>query len=574
MVRSMTSPRAPGAPRPGARMPAAPAAMPAQRAREGGSRARVLLMGRGRGSAAAQSPCVGAVFLASRRSGAAAGTGALRLAAAVALIAALLVLAVALPAGRAYAAGGSVALGVAVGTDAGGAASGAAGSVGLGVAVGVREDVPSDAGGPSGGTVSIGASVGYREAARQHAVSFDAGRGSFLDGGSVVERAVPEGGRPKAPADPERPGWRFVGWFGAGAPDASWDADGESVAPLGEAWDPAAPVTGDLALHAKWARLSGAGSVALGVEVAQRVEGPSAGDSGSVLLGAEVALRREGASGPNGTVPIGAEVAFREPAREVTVAFDAGKGSFADGSSLREAVTEANAPVAAPEGPKRPGWRFAGWHLAGASDPGWDAEGESAVPLGAEWDFSRGVAGDTRLHAKWELRLDVTVPVSVAFAVDASTGEAIGPDPGRYALKSRTVRDVEVESLSLECRLGELEAFFEGPAAGWQNALAATSLSLEGERAPSIELPFADGSSAGPTWRVAHPLTDAERAQWRVPAFAYGATSPDDAWQGADPSQRFALDVGLTIADGLEVKAGQPGAVPIAHLKVTVSARP
>ena len=62
--------------------------------------------------------------------------------------------------------------------------------------------------------------------------------------------------------------------------------------------------------------------------------------------------------------------------------------------------------------------------------------------------------------------------------------------------------------------------------------------------------------------------------QWRIPAFAYGATSPDGAWQGADPSQRLALDVGLSIAPGLEVRAGQPGAVPIARLEVTVSARP
>ena len=384
---------------------------------------------------------------------------------------------------------------------------------------------------------------------------------------------MPEGGHPKAPADPERPGWRFVGWFLAGAPDAGWDAGGESAVPLGDAWDPSRPVTGDMALHAKWARLSGAGSVPLGVEVAQRVEPPGAGDSGSVALGAEVALRREDASAPEGTVPIGAEVAFREASREVRVSFDAGKGVFSDGSPLRESAAEANAPVARPEDPKRAGWMFAGWHLPGVPDASWDAEGESALPLGPAWDFSRGVAGDVRLHARWELRLDVTVPVSVAFAVDASTGEAIGPDPGRYALKSRTVRDVEVDSLTLECRQGELEAFFEEPAAGWQAALSATTLSLEGERAPAIELPFADGSSAGPTWQVARPLSDVERAGWRVPAFSYGATAPEDAWQGADPSQRLALDVGLTIGDCLEVKAGQPGAVPIARLEVTVSAR-
>ncbi len=495
-----------------------------------------------------------------------------RVPAVLALLAALLALAV--PAGFAFADGGSVSLGVHVGAEAQGPALGGTGSVALGVEMGIRQEGAPDAAGPSGGTVSIGASVGYAEASRQHAVSFDAGRGAFPGDGSSVERAVPEGGRAKAPADPERPGWRFVGWFLAGAPDPSWDAGGESAVPLGEAWDPSRPVTDGVSLHARWARLSGAGSVPLGVEVAQRVEPPGAGDGGSVALGAEVALRREAPSAPEGTVPIGAEVAFREAAREVKVTFDAGRGAFSGGSSLRESAAEANAPVARPEDPKRAGWLFAGWHLPGAPDASWDAEGESAAPLGPAWDFSRGVAGDVALHARWELRLDVTVPVSVAFAVDASTGEAKGPDPGRYAIKSRTVRDVEVDSLALECRQAELEAFFEAPAAGWQAALAATTLSLEGERAPEIALPFADASSAGPAWQVSRPLSDAERAGWRVPAFAYGSTPPDGAWQGSDPSRRLPLDVGLTIGDGLEVRTGQAEAVPIAHLKVTVSARP
>jgi len=489
------------------------------------------------------------------------------------LAAALLALALAVPAASAHAVGGSVSLGAVIGAQAQEPAPGGEGSVGLGVEVGIRQEGSPDAAGPSGGTVSIGASVGYAEASRQHAVSFDAGRGAFPGGGVAAERIVPEGARAKAPSDPERPGWRFVGWFLAGAPDAGLDPDGESAVPLGEAWDPSLPVTSDVALHARWARLSGAGSVPLGVEVAQRVEPPGPGDAGSISLGAEVALRREAPSAPDGAVPIGVEVAFREPTREATVAFDAGRGAFSDGSSVVEATAETNAPVARPEDPRRAGWLFAGWHLPGAPDASWDAEGESAAPLGPAWDFSRGVAGDVRLHARWELRLDVTVPVSVAFAVDASTGEAIGPDPGRYAIKSRTVRDVEVDSLALGCRQPELEAFFEAPAAGWQAALAATSLSLEGERAPAIALPFADGSSAGPTWQVARPLSDAERAQWRVPAFSYGATPPDGAWQGSDPSQRLALDVGLSIGGGLEVKAGQPGAVPIARLEVTVSAR-
>ncbi len=320
------------------------------------------------------------------------------------------------------------------------------------------------------------------------------------------------------------------------------------------------------------------GSMDLGVMVGEQVTEAESGDVGSVELGVAVGLGvvpdESTGTDRGGSVALGVAVGYWTPAGESTVVFDAGKGSFDEGAAVAERTVATGVRIEppAPE-PKRPGWKFAGWHVAGAPSGSWDDDGASALPLGEAWDFTRPVTEDLELHVRWELRLDVTVPVAVGFAVDAGTGEATGPEAGRCALKSRTVRDVEVESLALECRQGELEAFFEAPASGWQAVLAATSLSLGGERAPAIELPFADGGSMGPTWQVTRPLTEAERMQWRVPAFSYGGLAPDDGWQGIDPCQRLALDVGLTVSDEFEVKVGQAGAVPIAHLKLTVSTK-
>lgn len=358
------------------------------------------------------------------------------------------------------------------------------------------------------------------------------------------------------------------------------------------------------------------GSVELGVEVGTIVEEPAAGDEGSVELGAVVGLGTE-ADGSvegdtGGTVELGAWVGYRSPDEVVegvaTVTFDAGKGAFGDGGSTLVATPAMGDAVAMPDpAPKRAGWKFGGWHVAGAPDESWDSEGESAVPLGAAWDFAQPVTGDATLHARWEMRLDVTVPVSVAFAIDPGTGEAHGPDADAYALKSRTVRPVEVAELALESQQEELEGFFrlegadgatvaasadggaaaEGARAGepdvgggapspgedpWREALAGTRLSLAPEGASSIELPFADDDASAPVWLVSHRLTDGERAAFRVVAFSYGAQPDEDPWQGGDPSVRLPLALGLKVSEKLGVRPDVEGTFPLARLKVTVAA--
>lgn len=355
------------------------------------------------------------------------------------------------------------------------------------------------------------------------------------------------------------------------------------------------------------AHAANGGSVELGVEIGTIVEEPAAGDEGSVELGAVVGLGAE-ADGSvegdaGGTVELGAWVGYRSPDEVIegvaTVTFDAGKGTFGDGGSTAVATPAMGDAFAPPEpAPKRAGWKFGGWHVAGIPDESWDSEGESAVPLGAAWSFAQPVTGDMTLHARWEIRLDVTVPVSVAFAIDPGTGEAHGPEAGAYALKSRTVRPVEVTELALESRQEELEGFFhlegadgvaaaEGARAGepdaggsvpspsedlWQGALAGTRLSLVPEGAGSIELPFADDDASAPVWLVSHRLTDDECAAFRMVAFSYGAQPDEDPWQGGDPSVRLPLALGLKVSEKLGVRPDVEGTFPLARLKVTVAA--
>ena len=236
-----------------------------------------------------------------------------------------------------------------------------------------------------------------------------------------------------------------------------------------------------------------------------------------------------------------------------------------------EVLTSVTVPwggmVTAFEDPKRAGYRFGGWHV--------DAEGG-----GDAWSFDEPVCEDLVLWARWDVRLDVTVPVAVGFAIDADTGAATGPDAGRYALKSRTVAPVEVNQLAVESVQDELDGFFElregagGGADAWQGALGSTELSVAAEGARAIRLPFAGEMTASGTWAHVRPLTADEKAAFRLDAFDYGRAHvafEGDAWQGADPSERLPLTLGLSVSERLKVRSGIDGMKPITHLKVTVA---
>ncbi len=244
---------------------------------------------------------------------------------------------------------------------------------------------------------------------------------------------------------------------------------------------------------------------------------------------------------------------------------------FNDGATSDKVIEDVvkGERVPAFDDPKRSGWQFAGW---------FEDNGTFAKP----WAFDCQILATTFVYAKWDLRLDVTVPVSVGFAVNADTGAVTAPDAGRYAVKSRTVAPVEVQQLAVESQQDELEGFFSlagdgGDATVWAQALAATALSVRSEHAAeAIALPLADGTGVGPLWKTERALADDERAWYRLPAFSYADASIafDETWAGADPSKRLALELGMSIpVDRLEVRADLAGPVPVTHLRVTVAAK-
>lgn len=338
------------------------------------------------------------------------------------------------------------------------------------------------------------------------------------------------------------------------------------------------------------------GTVDIGADVAKLAEAPESGDVGELDIGAAVGYglleQGWGDTGMDGWLEIGCAVGLRVfDAGAVRVTFDAGRGSFeGDVGSFIERSVPKGSPVALPSPPRRAGWQFGGWHVAGAPQEGWDAEGSSALPLGDAWDFSRPVTEDLELHARWELRLDVTVPVGVVFAVNADTHEVTGPDAGTYAIKSRTVRPVEVTELAAESRQAELEGFFrlateatpEQEMRAWRNALSRTWARLgpaEGDGADAVRVALATSRTEpveddqGRTWLVSHEFSAAERNAFTVPAFDYGRMPADDAWQGAERCERLPLAIELGISNNLAVRVDIAGAKPITHLKLTVSTR-
>lgn len=380
----------------------------------------------------------------------------------------------------------------------------------------------------------------------EYAVRFDSQGGSAVPGATALA-----GERVPRPADPTKAACDFAGWYEDAACTKPFDFD--------------SPLTGEpreVVLFAKW----DASDVRYAV-----VLDPGLGSWDAVPEGWEAG---EGAA-------IATEVPKDAPARE-------------------------------PAPPKRAGWQFAGWHAAGQAAPDWDETGASKVPLGEAWDFSDPVTssalegGALVLHARWELRLDVSLPVEVGFAVDAGSCEVTTPDAGLYAVRSRTARTVQVEEVAVLSPQGELDAFFslaEEPEGGedarkgaWRAALQGTELWVwrtgaggveggadfskrpDGAGGASFALPLADeGGSQGEHVRVEPDGTEATISGWRNaialagnPSFTLAAF--DHASGG--PSVSLPLKLGMGISGALEVEANLDGPKPVTHLVVTVSATP
>ena len=348
------------------------------------------------------------------------------------------------------------------------------------------------------------------------------------------------------------------------------------------------------------------GTIEVGAVVANRVEAPESGDEGALELGVAVGYDKREQEGEfwgmDGWLEIGCAVGLDviEPGTW-GVTFHAGRGSF-NGSE----TAEVRVPYGAPVGPripipKRAGWRIAGWHLLGA-DAGadFDSEGVSAVPLGDEWDFSRVVEGDMELYARWELRLDVTVPIAVGVAINASTNEVLSPAGGLYAMKSRTVRPVAVEEVAVVSREAELRGALRLPEGtlppsasatqetnAWTRALMQAWVSLaidqnavfptEPSRDAYVRLGLAarlpESGEDGHVWVVSRSLSGKLRDSFTVPAFVYGSTPADDDWEGAERCERLSLDFDMGIKDALEARVDVDGPQPVTHLRITVAAQ-
>ncbi len=218
--------------------------------------------------------------------------------------------------------------------------------------------------------------------------------------------------------------------------------------------------------------------------------------------------------------------------------------------------------VPEPDAPKWAGYQFSGWY--------------SDALFVNKWSFESQVKADMTLYAKWDLRLDVTVPVSIDFVVNADTKEVITPNIEAYAVKSRTVRPVTIDALEAASMQDELDALFEldDGAIGWHEALRDTMISMRSERAKQpIGISFANNESVGPSWVNECKLSAQQKADYRLDAFDYAAQTFDENWQGGDPSERLALKFDMAISEELDVRVGQAGALPITHLKMTVSTR-
>ena len=411
------------------------------------------------------------------------------------------------------------------------------------------------------------------EAIPQHTVTFDANGGVFagagdggVDVGTLTQLVVRGGTVTRPDVDPVRASvtnggvrtdYTFVGWY----------ADATLATP----WNFALGVVqADLTLYAKWKAT---------------------------------------------------ETAVGGDAEEWRVTFDAGDGLILgwgdDGGDVARwttVVTSDDPYVDAAAVPgvldvKRVGYVFGGWYreVAGDGDAGdGGGAGGSGVPGGAgaggtgapdwsagsKWDASMAVTGDMTLHAKWDVRLDVTVPVSIGFVVNAETGEVATPEAARYSLKSRTVEDVQVSALTAVSVEDEVKTFFALPEGktDWAAALARTSLSVATDDAGSNEVALPIAGTYGPVkaegvetlgWTspvslMGDDVSDEMRAAYAIAAFSYGTAGTvfDETWEGGDPSERLPLKLGMTVPikeGAIALNANLDGPQTITHLRVTVT---
>ena len=321
-------------------------------------------------------------------------------------------------------------------------------------------------------------------------VRFDTGEGS-----AVADQTVDEGGKAVKPADPEREGYVFDGWFA--------DADGT------QPFDFDSAISSDVTVYAKWSKkevpvtISVTGSVT-GVDAENKSqvwadkttlelpEGATAADLSEALFeqtglvydatpDTQYGWRLNSITSPDGrvlgTVDMGnnrwaywslvvnGEYArlgassivlkggddvswvYEVPEAPVThtVTFDVGEGSAVAAQKVEDGKAAAK-----PDDPAREGYTFAGWY----SDAG----------CTQAYDFSTPVSGDVTLYAKWTKNAAKQITVSATlYGVDGDkmsqpwAGEAsLAVDEGSTIQK---VTERYFESLGIDYQLINLRPY-------------------------------------------------------------------------------------------------------------------
>ena len=337
--------------------------------------------------------------------------------------------------------------------------------------------------------------VGGKEAPviKTFTVRFDTGEGS-----AVADQTIDEGGKAAKPADPEREGYTFDGWYA--------DADGM------QPFDFDSAITSDVTVYAKWNKkdvpvtISVTGSVT-GVDAENKTqvwadktalelpEGATAADLSEALFeqaglvydatpDTQYGWRLNSITSPDGRVlgtvdmgnnrwaywslvvngeyaQLGASSIVLKSGDDVswvyevpeapvthTVTFDAGEGSAVAAQKVEDGKAAAK-----PDDPTREGYTFAGWYS--------DSERTQA------YDFSTPVSGDVTLYAKWTKNAAKQITVSATlYGVDGDkmsqpwAGEAaLAVDEGSTIQK---VTERYFENLGIDYQLINLRPYGMG----------------------------------------------------------------------------------------------------------------
>ena len=301
-------------------------------------------------------------------------------------------------------------------------------------------------------------------------VRFDTGEGS-----AVADQAVDEGGKAVKPADPEREGYVFDGWFA--------DADGT------QPFDFDSAISSDVTVYAKWSKkevpvtISVTGSVT-GVDAENKSqvwadkstlelpEGATAADLSEALFeqaglvydatpDTQYGWRLNSITSPDGRVlgtvdmgnnrwaywslvvngeyaQLGASSIVLKGGDDVswvyevpkapvahTVTFDAGEGSAVAAQKVEDGKAAAK-----PADPAREGYTFAGWYS--------DAECTRA------YDFSTPVSRDVTLYAKWTKNAakQITVSATLYGADDGKMSQMWAGEASLAVDEGSTVQEV------------------------------------------------------------------------------------------------------------------------------------